>query len=147
MRPIRSWEIRDAQGRPVPRKGEGDGVWLLPVSVAALFQGSDFGVGDRWKTELMRLDGARRSDGNVRVGAAVGKALWLPRSALFEEEPIPWREVLDRFGLAPARLLAMMDALDDSLRPAQTGDTVEDYLFDAVRVTAWLERHRNAGSG
>lgn len=147
MRPIRSWEIRDPQGRPVPRKGDGDGVWLLPVSVAALFQGSDFGVGDRWKTELMRLDGARRSDGNVRVGAAVGKALWLPRSALFEEEPIPWREVLDRFGLAPARLLAMMDAPDDPLRPAQTGDTVEDYLFDAVRVTAWLERHRNTDSG
>ena len=41
-------------------------------------RGSAF-EGDRWATELGRLESARRSKGNVRIGGYSGKGLWVAR--------------------------------------------------------------------
>lgn len=147
MRPIREWEQKDAQGRPIPRLGDGDAVWLLPVAVAGLFRESEFGIADRWRTELGRLDRVHTSTSAVRVGGVPGKCIWVPRAALFEEEAIPWAEVMTRYGLTYGALLAMVDRPADPLMPAQRGETVEEFTFDPVRVAAWLERHGNVGDG
>jgi hypothetical protein len=78
LRPIRGTAERDARGRPVPRMGPGDGLWLLPVPVRLLFRGTPY-EGDRWQFEALRLPTARRGLANVRVGGVTGKAIWIAR--------------------------------------------------------------------
>jgi hypothetical protein len=74
------FNCRDRQMRPVPRLGDGGGVWLMPVALKPLFRGVHGLEGDRWQTEILRL--GTRSRTSVRVGGVVGKAIWLPREAI-----------------------------------------------------------------
>jgi hypothetical protein len=82
IRPIRASEIEDRQGRPVPRAGDGDGIWFSEKAqtLRSLFRGGEF-EGDRWVYELMRHASARNSRSrNVRIGGISGRAIWLSRA-------------------------------------------------------------------
>ena len=83
IRVIRADAHADRQGRPVPRKADGDGVWLAPANpkLASFFAGTPFDSG-RWRYEVARLETCRPSTGNVRVGAVAGRAVWVSRSDL-----------------------------------------------------------------
>jgi hypothetical protein len=84
MRVVRAMDVKDFAGRPVPRLGDGDGVWInfRAEPLKGIFNGTPF-AGDRWLTELRRLDQAKLSSGNVRVGALPpGRAIWLGADAL-----------------------------------------------------------------
>lgn len=87
IRPVRKDRQLDRQGRPVPRKAKGDGAWFATANpeLAAQFNGTPFDSG-RWRYELLRLDTALRSDGNVRIGAYAGRAIWLSRPDLDPQE-------------------------------------------------------------
>jgi hypothetical protein len=73
---------RDARGRPVPRGGAGDGVWLANQSrtIEALFAATQFS--GCWRFVLLGLPRARRSFCNVRIGRHAGRAIWLAASEL-----------------------------------------------------------------
>lgn len=77
----------DGRRRAVPRLSDGAGIWLANrhAELSRLFAGSPFD-GEKWRSELGRLAGAKGSGRNVRVGSYVGYALWLPAAALEEEE-------------------------------------------------------------
>ncbi len=83
MRAVRGDQVEDRQRRPVPRKGPGDGVWFAASNpeLAKLFAGTPFD-GGRWRYELGRLETARKSDGNVRIGSHAGRAIWVSRADL-----------------------------------------------------------------
>ncbi len=84
MRVVRGIEITDFAGRTVPRLGPGNGVWINPrvEGLKGIFNGTPF-AGDRWLTELRRLDHVKLSSSNVRVGALPpGRAIWLGADAL-----------------------------------------------------------------
>ncbi len=83
IRPVRADQAVDRQGRPVPRKADGDGAWFSNANpeLAAQFNGTPFD-GARWRYELGRLETARLSTGNVRIGGHAGRAVWVSRSDL-----------------------------------------------------------------
>lgn len=147
IRPVRRWEEKERSGRPIPRIGKGDAIWILPVGVAALFKDSDFGVGDRWQTEILRLDGAKRAKFTVRVAAgANGKAIWVPKPSLLQEEPIPFAEMAERLKMTPASLLRLMDRHKGAFPIATQDGLVDNWLFDPPRVTNFIERHGNTNT-
>jgi hypothetical protein len=88
LRPVRANAKNDQRGRPVPRMGDGDGLWVLPISVRGLFRGTAF-EGDRWQFEAMRLPSARRGGSNVRFGGATGKAIWIARRDFDRADEVP----------------------------------------------------------
>ena len=73
-------EMRDAQNREIPRKGDGDGLWFANRArgLQEIFHGSDFD-GDRWQYQVKRLETARKSDGAVRIGGNSTRAIWVSR--------------------------------------------------------------------
>lgn len=81
IRVIRAGETEDRQRRPVPRLGPGDGIWFgrSMQTLTELFKGTPW-EGARWTHEMLRLEGARASKRNVRIGGFSGPAIWLPRS-------------------------------------------------------------------
>lgn len=71
------------RGRPVPRMSPDAGLWFLNnhPELRKLFDKTPFD-GERWRTEMLRLDSARPSGRTVRVGKVPGHAVWLPRREL-----------------------------------------------------------------
>lgn len=82
IRVVRAEELTDRQGRPIPRAGQGDGLWFgrgMPT-LRALFAGTVWD-GDRWTYEMSRLETARTTRKNVRIGSTPpGPAIWLSRA-------------------------------------------------------------------
>jgi hypothetical protein len=79
MRVVRQSDETDRRGFPVPRLGAGDGIWINPrvEGLKTVFNGTPF-AGERWLTELRRLESAKFSRSNVRVGALPpGKCIWI----------------------------------------------------------------------
>jgi hypothetical protein len=73
--------------RAIPRLSDQAGVWFANQNpeLRKVFTGTPF-EGERWRHEMVRLDEARRSDKTIRIGGYAGKAIWLPRTALPDEE-------------------------------------------------------------
>lgn len=71
------------QRRPVPRLSSDAGVWFANRNpqLSRLFVGTPF-EGGRWRAEMMRLETARSSGRNVRVGEVTGYAVWVGRDDL-----------------------------------------------------------------
>lgn len=78
IKTIRQSDKLDSKGRPIPRMGEGRGIWINPQAqpLRALFKGGPYD-GDRWLFELSRLPSFKRAKKNVRIGGFSGKAIWL----------------------------------------------------------------------
>jgi hypothetical protein len=92
IRVIRASDLQDKTGRPVPRLGDGGGVWLMPAVVKALFQRGPYD-GDIWRTELLRLPtAAGPSKSAVRVGGVGGKPIWIGRADIDPGAPVGERE-------------------------------------------------------
>ena len=147
MRPMRKWELKDRRGYTAPRLGDGDAMWLLPVGVAALFKDSDFASGDRWQTELLRLDGAKRAKFTVNMAPGVsGKAIWVPKASLVQEDTLPFAQMAERLKMTPASLLRLMDRHKGAFPIATQDGLVDNWLFDPRHVTSFVERHGNANT-
>jgi hypothetical protein len=145
IRPIRAWELVGDQRRPIPRGGDGDGLWFLPTPVRGLFRESAWESGDRWAMELRRLPSASGpSKMNVRIGGVSGKAIWIGRDDIDREEPITFVEMSARLGLPADKLLGLMTRHDGRFPVAQTGGTMAEYLFDPGRVTSFVARQMEA---
>lgn len=148
IRPIRAWDKKTIHGRPIPRLGDGEAIWMLPVGLQSLFRGTPWEIGKRWEVELLRLTGARRSKKTVRIGGGDGKAIWVPRSSLQREEPIPAIEMAQRLGLTFGQLAGLVDRYAQDFPIAdRDAPTLDGWLFDPDHVTGFLERQANIDSG
>lgn len=146
IRPIRAWELISDQRRPVPRGGDGDGLWFLKTPVRGLFRETPWEGGDRWEMELRRLPSASGpSKMNVRIGGVSGKAIWVGREDIDREEPITFAEMVTRLATTPQALLGLMSRHQGRFPVAQEGGSIEEYLFDAGRVTSFVARQAEAG--
>jgi hypothetical protein len=95
--------------------------------------------------ELRRLPSASGpSKMNVRIGGVSGKAIWIGRDDIDREEPITFLEMAVRLGLPADKLLGLMTRHDGRFPIAQTGGTMEEYLFDPGRVTSFVARQMEA---
>ncbi len=140
IRPICASDVRDKQGRPVPRKGDGDGLWLMPAVVEGLFHGSRY-AGGRWQTEIMRLPtAAGPSKFTIRIGGLNGKPIWLGRADIDPAEPVTFADLLRLLAMQPTELLAFMD--HPRFPVAQRVGLTTDWLFDAGKVAAFVDRQR-----
>lgn len=84
MRAIRADQIKDSQGRPVPRGGPGDGLWLAYRSepVLKIFNGTAW-AGQRFRYLLRSLPSVREATGLVRIGdIRTRAAIWISRADL-----------------------------------------------------------------
>ena len=149
IRPVRHWEQATPQGRNVPRAGDGDGLWLLPIAVDAFFKNSPWEPGRKWLRDLAQLPGTK---GPVKyvvrfTGEATGRAVWLSRRDLNREEPIPFADMVTRVGMTAAQFCALIERFGDTFPRAREGVRYEDWTFDATRVTAFVDRYRADGSG
>lgn len=80
IRPVRACDLMQPNGRPVPRLGDGNGIWISPscAPLAGIFAGTPYS-GDAWVRELLRLPRSHRARQAVRIGAMPpAKAIWLP---------------------------------------------------------------------
>lgn len=135
-------DIQDRRGYPVPRLGDGDGIWLMPSVVRGLFHGGRY-EGDRWRTELLRLPtSAGPSKFNVRIGGVSGKPIWIGRGDIDPAEPVTFADLLRILALQPPQLLGLID--HPRFPVAQRIGMVTDWLFDAGKVTAFVDRLRAA---
>lgn len=147
IRPIRAWELLSDQRRPVPRGGDGDGLWFLPTPVRGLFRESPWESGDRWAMELRRLaSAAGPSKMNVRIGGIAGKAIWLGRDDIDREEPVTFAELVTRLAITPQALLGLMSRHEGRFPIAQGGGSMEQYLFDPGRVKSFVARLAEDGA-
>lgn len=82
IRVILASDEKDRQGRPIPRAGQGDGLWFgraMPT-LRGLFANTVWD-GERWTYEMLRLESARKSGKNVRIGnVPPAPAIWLSRA-------------------------------------------------------------------
>ncbi len=143
IRVICARDLQDKQGRPVPRLGDDDGIWLMPVAVKTLFNGGRY-EGDRWRTELLRLPtAAGPSKFMVRVGGVGGRPIWIGRADIDPVEPVGWRDLIKVIDMPVPELLGMIDRYGDRFPVAQRGGTLESgYLFDVGKVLAFINRMR-----
>lgn len=81
IRVVRSTDIKTANGKMIPRGDMGDGVWFAKCAetLRRLFAGGLY-EGDRWIYEMARHPSAMESRKTVRVGGALGTAIWLSRA-------------------------------------------------------------------
>lgn len=85
--------VQDKRQRLIPRAGLGNGVWFgRSPELAKIFAGTDF-EGNKWEVELRRLESARQSEGNVRIGGTAGRAVWVSAEELgFEADQADARQ-------------------------------------------------------
>ncbi|WP_298214615.1 ATP-binding protein [Acidocella sp.] len=78
VRAVRADDKDGDTGKPVPRLGQGNGLWINPRAepLRKVFMGTPYD-GERWLFEILRLPSARRSKSSVRIGSVSGKAVWL----------------------------------------------------------------------
>ena len=146
IRAICARDVTDKQNRPVPRLADGDGLWLAPASARALFKDSPF-EGDRWRTELLRLPGAKASRFNVRIGGGQpGKSVWLSREDVDPAVPVSAHEVCLALKLSMPQLLGLISRYRSRFPVAQEhgGDVEKGWLFDLGKVAAFVDRVREA---
>lgn len=149
IRPIRHWERETPQNRQVPRGGDGDGIWLLPVAVDGLFRGSEWEPGRKWQRDLLQLP---HSKGPVKYvirfgGQNAGKGVWMSRKDIDRDEPVPFAEMVELSGLTPTAFLGLMDRHGDRFPRALDADRYEDWAFDKTRTLAFIARVTDAGDG
>lgn len=81
IRIVRATDIKTPNGKLIPRGDMGAGMWFAKSAetLRRVFNGSPF-EGDRWIYEMARHPSAMESRKTVRVGGALGTAIWLSRA-------------------------------------------------------------------
>jgi hypothetical protein len=89
IRAVAANEPSDHKGRPAPRGGEGDGIWIAfrAPAIVKIFADSPW-PGQRWTSLIKSLPGVKFSKVNkIRIGGIhTAAAVWIPRAVLLGED-------------------------------------------------------------